>query len=86
MISRKRLIEKAYKMPYEQIEPYLNSEYWVFIKSICDNFPDYEISKEDNVFDGVRFRPRMLWGINNNNATWATSRAGSRHSSDPNAS
>jgi hypothetical protein len=67
MITKKQLIEKAYKMPYEQIEKYLNSEYWVFIPSIRDNFPDYEISKEDNHFDGIRFRPAMLYGINDNN-------------------
>lgn len=66
MLTKKRLIEKAYKMPYEQIEKYLNSEYWVFVPSIRDNFPDYEISKEDNYFDGIRFRPKMLSGIEKN--------------------
>ena len=69
MISKRDLIEKAYKMPYNEIEPYLNSEYWVFVSSIQKDFPDYEISKEDNYFDnshGYRFQPKMLSGIEDN--------------------
>jgi len=70
-MTREKIIEKAYKMPYEDIAPYLNSEYWVFVVSIRKDFPDYEISKEDNEFDnssGYRFRPHMLRGIESNNS------------------
>lgn len=69
MQSRKTLIERAYKMPYKDIEPYLNFECWVFVSSIQKAFPDYEISKEDNEFNnthGYRFRPLMLRGIEKN--------------------
>jgi len=69
MQSRETLIERAYKMPYKDIEPYLNSEGWAFVISIQKAFPDYEISKEDNQFDnthGYRFRPWSLRGIEKN--------------------
>lgn len=70
MLDRKQLIEKAYDLPYEEIKDYLNFEGWCFVSSIVRDFPDYEISKEDNDFmysNGNRFRPKMMRGIENNN-------------------
>ena len=69
MLSKEKLIEKAFGIPYEEIQGVYNSEYFVFVSVMKQKFPNYEISKEKNDFidDGTRFRPKKLRGINNNN-------------------
>lgn len=69
MISKEELIEKAFGIPYEEIKGVYNSEYFTFVSVMKQKFPNYEIRKEDNYFsdNGMRFKPIMLDGIEDNN-------------------
>ena len=62
MLTLKKLIEKAYGIPYEEIREILNSEYYVFFSVMRDRFPDFEIDRNniDISRDGTAFSPKLL--------------------------
>lgn len=67
MISRKKVISKAFNIPYDEIKKYLNIDCFVFTSSMKKDFPEYDFSddKNDYIDNRTRLRPTALRNIKN---------------------
>lgn len=74
MLKKKNLIEKVFGIPYDEISPLFNIDYQIFISVMNKKFPEFKITKEDNIFydNGMRFKPLSLIGVKDNNGWLCT--------------